>query len=308
MELQTVTGLVSLGEVKLVDGHAHVWIDPPEGVLPKHQFLLNDPVRIDQELRDFRSAGGTTLIDCQPGGCGRDGRWLAKLSEGTEIQITATTGFHLESYYPPDYWLWSASELEASDYFIKELTVGLHEYGGALATTIKVGYPGKIEGQTRTLMEAAAEAARQIGAAVLFHTEAGLNVEALPLFFDDRGVLTSRLYLCHVDKRPDFGLHRELAQAGALLGYDTFIRSETKPGQNVWPLLLEMVRAGHEDKIAIGLDMARSSRWRHFGGQPGLVYLADQLLSELHREGLSEAVVSKLTGQNVAKFLVRQTF
>ncbi|HMQ51219.1 MAG TPA: hypothetical protein PKD98_03910 [Anaerolineae bacterium] len=306
MELQTVTGLISLAEVKLVDGHSHVWIDPPEGLLPKHRFVLNDPVRIDKELRDFRSAGGTTLIDCQPGGCGRSGRWLAKLSEGTDIQITATTGFHLKVYYPSDYWLWSASESEASDYFIKELTIGLYEYSEALATTIKVGYPGRIDGQTRTLMEGAAEAARRTGAAILFHTEAGLNVEALPLFFEDRGVPADRLYLCHLDKRPDFGLHRELAQAGALLGYDTFIRTEYKPRQNVWPLLMEMVRAGLEDHIAIGLDMARSARWRQFGGQPGLVYLADQLLSELHSQGLSEGTVSKLAGQNVAKFLVRQ--
>jgi phosphotriesterase-related protein len=307
MELQTVTGPVSLEEIKLVDGHAHVWIEPPKGVSPKFRFELNNPYLIEAELKDFRSAGGTTLIDCQPGGCGRDARMLVKFSEATELHITATTGFHLQRYYPAEYWLWSAAEYAAVEYFVNELTTGLQEKDEALATTIKVGYEGEIEGQTRILMDAAAEAARQTGAALLFHTEEGRNVEALPLFFEDRGVATNRLYLCHMDKRPDLGLHRELAQAGALLGYDTFLRPTYKPRQNLWPLLLAMVNDERlEDHIAIGLDMARASMWRHYEDGPGLVTLPDRILAHLHNEGLSESTVSKLAGENVAKFLVRQ--
>ena len=307
MELQTVTGPVPVDDVKLADGHAHVWISPPKGVPPKSRIVLDNPQRIEAELKDFRSAGGTTLIDCQPGGCGRDGRMLLKFSEVTELHITATTGFHLQRYYPYGSWLWSATEQAAVEYFVNELTSGLQETDGVLATTIKVGYEGTIQEQTRVLMEAAAEASRQTEAILLFHTEQGHNVEALPLFFEDLGVPTDRLYLCHMDKRPDVGLHRELAQAGALLGYDTFVRSKYKPRQNVWPLLLEMIRAGWEDQIAIGLDLALTSMWRHYDGGPGLVTLPDGILPRLPSEGLSESVVSKLIGQNVARFLVRRT-
>lgn len=305
MELQTVTGLVSGEEIRLVDAHAHVWISPPAGVSPQFQFVLNEPLRIEAELKNFRSAGGTTLIDCQPGGCGRDARMLVKLSEAAEVQITATTGFHLERYYPSGYWLWSASEQAALDYFASELTAGLQEKGEVLATTLKIGYEGKIEGQTRILMEAAAEAARQTGAPLLFHTEEGANAEALPLFFEDRGVPGQRLYLCHMDKRPDIGLHRELAQAGVLLGYDTFARTTYKPEENVWPLLMAMVQAGFEENIAIGLDFARTSLWRNYGGWPGLVALPDQILPRLHNEGLAETEVAKLTGQNILRLLAR---
>jgi len=306
MNLQTVTGPVPVDEIKMADGHAHVWINPPKGVSPKFRLLLNKAGQIEAELKDFRSAGGTTLVDCQPGGCGRDVRMLVKLSEATGLHITATTGFHLEGYYPAEHWLWSATEKMALDYFVNELTMGVQEKDGVLATTIKIGYGGKIEGQTQILMEAAAEAARQSGAALLFHTEQGANVEALPLFFEDRGVPARRLYMCHVDKRPDFGLHRELAQAGVLLGYDTFPRPKYKPWENVWPLLLEMVRAGWEDQIAIGQDLALASMWRHFGGEPGLVALPDKILPRLHSEGFSERVVEKLVGQNVARFLARR--
>jgi phosphotriesterase-related protein len=306
MNLQTVLGPTPVEDVKMADAHAHVWIDPPKGVAPKARFELNNARLIEAELKDFRSGGGTTLIDCQPGGTGRDARMLVKLSEAAGLHITATTGFHLERYYPGDYWLWSATEKAAADYFINELTAGVQEKGEVLAAAIKVGYAGKIEEQTRILMEAAAEASRQTGAALLFHTEEGFNVEALPLFFEDRGVAANRLYLCHMDKRPDVGLHQELAQAGVLLGYDTFVRTTYKPNQHAWPLLLEMIQKGYDGHIAIGLDMARSSMWRHYGGWPGLVVLPEQILSRLYSEGLSESVVEKLIGQNVARFLARQ--
>lgn len=306
MELQAVTGPVPLEEIKLVDGHSHLWIDPPRGVAAEARLELNNPARIEAELKDFRSAGGTTLIDCQPGGCGRDAGMLAKFAEVTGLHITTTTGFHLPRYYPDGYWLWAASDQAAVDYFVGELTAGVHEKDGVLATTIKVGYDGTIEGQKHLLMEAAAEASRQTGAALLFHTEQGHNVEDLPLFFEDRGVPTGRLYVCHVDKRPDLGLHRELVQAGLLLGYDTFVRTKYRPEENVWPLLLKLVEDGFEDHIAIGLDLAQSSMWRHFNGEPGLVALPDDILPRLTNEGLHETVVSKLVARNVAQFLSRR--
>ena len=307
MELQTLSGPVAIDDIKLADAHAHVWINPPQGVRPKLRLDLNDAIRIEAELKDFRSAGGTMLVDCQPGGCGRDARMLKKLGEAAEVHIVATTGFHLKRYYPDGYWLWTTSEQVAADYFVNEVRSGLQEADDLLATTIKVGYDGKIEGQTQILMEAAAEAARQTGAVLLFHTEEGRNVEALPIFFEDRGVPTSQLYLCHMDKRPDFGLHRELARAGSLLGYDTFVRSKYEPRQNVWPLLVEMVNNVLDDHVAIGLDMARSSMWQHYGGQPGLVFLPDRILPRLHSEGWSETVVAKLIGQNIARFLAGQS-
>ncbi|GIK39263.1 MAG: hypothetical protein BroJett011_30960 [Chloroflexota bacterium] len=305
MEIQTVTGRVPLENIKIADGHGHAWISPPEGVHPDARLDLDNPKLIEAELKDFRSAGGDTIVDCMPGGCGRDARMLVKLAEATQLYITATTGFHLPRYYPAGFWLWSATEEEAAAYFVEELTTGMRETDGAVpATTIKVGYDGIMKEQNRVLLEAAAEAARQTGAPLLFHTEQGQNVEVLPLFFEDRGVACRRLYFCHMDKRPDLGLHRELAQAGILLGYDTFVRPKYKPERGVWPLLKEMAVQGLGRHVAVGLDMSSSSMWRHYGGQPGLVVLADQLIPRMRAEGIDDAVIDRLVGQNVAEFLV----
>lgn len=306
MKLQTVTGPVPVEDIKIADGHGHVWISPPRGVSPDWRLPLENAGAIEAELKNFRSAGGDAIIDCQPGGCGRDARMLVKLSEAAQVYLTAVTGFHLQRYYPPEYWLWQASEEEAAAYFVEEVSIGMRETDGAApAAAIKVGYEGHFKEQYRVLLEAAAEAARQTGAPLLFHTEAGQNVEALPNFFEDRGVPGNRLYFCHMDKRPDLGLHRELAQAGILLGYDTFVRPTHKPEQNVWPLLKAMVAQGWSDYVAIGLDMARTSFWRNFDGQPGLVYLVDKLIPRLRQEEIGDAIIARLTGQNVAQRLAR---
>ncbi|MFN8453401.1 MAG: hypothetical protein U0401_01820 [Anaerolineae bacterium] len=42
MKLQTVTGPVPVEEIKIADGHGHVWINPPEGVHPDARLILND--------------------------------------------------------------------------------------------------------------------------------------------------------------------------------------------------------------------------------------------------------------------------
>ncbi|GAB4551859.1 MAG: hypothetical protein OHK0023_19270 [Anaerolineae bacterium] len=311
MNLLTVTGSLPVETIRLMDGHTHAWIMPPDGIAPEARLDLHDAEAIRAELHDFRAAGGSALVDCQPYGCGRDANMLRKLSQETDVAITATTGFHQRKYYPPNHWLWSATEDAAADFFIGELTVGMRETLGAetpqRATTIKVGYEGTIEGQTRRLMIAAARASAQTGAVILFHTEQGKNIEGLLPFFADLGIRAERLYLCHVDKRPDVGLHRELAQAGVLLGYDTFARPKYAPDQGVWPLLRAMVAADLEGAIAIGLDLALPSMWQHFGGQPGMTFLPDQIVPRLQQEGFKAETILRLTGQNVAQRLVRVT-
>lgn len=314
MELITVTGLVSIDALQLADGHEHVWIDPPLGVAADARITLNDPVRIEQELASFRESGGSLLVDCQPGGAGRDSRRLRQLSAATGVHVTATTGFHQRKYYPSDDWLWNRASVEdACALFVDELTVGTQESRQTtegppiLAAVLKVGYEGTFVGRECVLMEAVAEASRQTGAAVLFHTEQGRNVEALIPYFERLGVPAARLYICHVDKRPDLGLHRELAQAGALLGYDTFTRPKYDPDQNAWRLLHALVAEGLSHSVAIGLDLAFSSSWRSFGGEPGLCFLPDSLVPRLRLEGFDDPAIRQLTAQNVAQRLVWQT-
>lgn len=62
--LQTVTGLVDVATFSVVDGHGHVWIDPPDEA--QLEIVLHDQKSITKELRKFREAGGQQLLIASP--------------------------------------------------------------------------------------------------------------------------------------------------------------------------------------------------------------------------------------------------
>ncbi|MBP1610425.1 MAG: phosphotriesterase, partial [Acidobacteria bacterium] len=82
--VETVNGPVAPEELGLTDAHTHVWIEPLDGVSPGSPQLF-DQEAIAAELNDYRLSGGGTLVDCQPGGCGRHGRVLRILSSASGV-------------------------------------------------------------------------------------------------------------------------------------------------------------------------------------------------------------------------------
>ncbi|WP_343390354.1 hypothetical protein [Candidatus Amarobacter glycogenicus] len=181
-----------------------------------------------------RAAGGGAMVDCQPGGCGRNGRILANLSRATGVHVIACTGFHLRRYYPPHAMLWQLSAEAAADLFVEELTGALRETKNdskpVRAGFLKIAGESSFEQTPGHLLEAAAAACRATGCVIEMHTERGTAVEEFLQFFVDQKVDPRRLVFCHVDKRPDFGFHEALAKTGAMLEYDTFFRPKYKPG------------------------------------------------------------------------------
>jgi 5-phospho-D-xylono-1,4-lactonase len=305
-----------------VDGHAHAWIAPPDGVASDVALRLDDEGAQCDALAAFARAAGerrAALIDCQPPGTGRDARRLAALSAASGVAIACVTGFHLARYYPGARRPWRDAD-EAVRAFVGELDDALAELPGRRAAAVKGAHTGVIRAD-RPWWEAVAEAHVRTGACVLVHTERGAGAIDLVGWLEDRGVAPSRIYLCHVDKLPDLGLHRELAEGGVLLGYDTFVRPAYAPDERVWPLLRAMVAAGLARSVAIGLDLAVAAMWRAAdaetdtgapgdgppagGAGVGPVALLDTIHPRLADAFADEAVVSALLGGNVLTRLAR---
>jgi phosphotriesterase-related protein len=135
------------------------------------------------------------------------------------------------------------------------------------------------------------------------HTERGAAIEDFLSFFAGRGVDPGRLVFCHVDKRPDFGLHREMALAGVMLEYDTFFRPKYDPENNVWPLLEQMTAAGLVGSVALATDMADPELWARLGGRPGLVAFLSEIRPRVAGFGLPDADIEGLLGGNIARRL-----
>jgi 5-phospho-D-xylono-1,4-lactonase len=301
-----VLGDIPYEELGITDAHNHVWIDPVPGADPASPVLDQfDPIR--EELELYRAAGGGSLLDCQPGGCGRNANQLIRLSQATGVQIIACTGFHRRKYYAPEHWLFSASSARAAGYFTDELTTALEETKGApqvvRAGFIKIALESAWDDSPRCALEGAAEAARQTGALLEIHTEKGALAEKAAIYFEEQGVRPEQLVLCHMDKRPDPGLHIELARFGALLEYDTFYRPKYQPETKLWMLIEKMVAAGGDLQIALATDMAEAGLYRTIGGGPGLASLPGEIKDRLTAMGIPEISVRQMLGGNIARRL-----
>jgi 5-phospho-D-xylono-1,4-lactonase len=310
LQVMTVSGPVDPGSMGLVDAHAHIWIEQMPETAPGLP-VLDDHSAIAAELKDYRLAGGGGMIDCQPGGCGRNGKALVQLAAESGIHIVACTGFHLRKYYPPDAWIWKQSAQVAGDYFIKDLTQGMEECQESetpvLAGFIKLACESTLARSPAALLEAAIIASRSTDAAIEIHTEKGEDVEAIINYFLKRGSKPGRLVICHIDKCPDYGLHRSLAEGGLLLEYDTFYRSKYEPEKHLWPLIEQMASAGLSGSVALATDMAESNQWRHYGGSPGLAGALIQIRSRLESLGCNERSIRAMMGGNISQRLARFT-
>ncbi|MCW2954362.1 MAG: aryldialkylphosphatase [Conexibacter sp.] len=285
-----------------VDAHAHLWISRVEGG-PADAPVLDDAPAIRDELAAFAAAGGRAAIDCQPPGAGRDARRLVWLAEQTGVAVVAATGFHLRRYHAEADSPWTRDADLLVDRFTAELTVGMEDPDGgrlaARAGVVKAAHAGTLGRDGERMLVAAAAAAHAAGALLVIHTERGAGVEGLAALLLEQPLPAASVMLCHVDKRPDARLHAELARAGFLLEYDTFMRPKYAPRDNVWPLLEALLADGHERSIACALDLADHALWR-FGGDPvGMAGLPDVVAPELRRRGAGPAQVRRLTGANV---------
>ena len=320
----TVLGPVAPAALGVTDAHSHLYIAPVPGGAADAP-VLTDVAGVARELDGFRRLGGGAIVDCQPGGCGRDGNVLRRLSQATGVHVIAATGFHRRVYYPPDAPLFGLSATAAAEYFLAEIRNGLvettdeapspqpsavgREDGAMYPGVIKIAAEATLDASPLALFEAAAEVCKATGYAIEMHIERGASVEAFLAFFGGRGVSPRRLVFCHVDKRPDFGLHRELAQAGVLLEYDTFFRPKYDPERGVWPLLSRMAAAELAGSVALATDMADPALWAELGGGPGLAAIFSLIKARLERMGLPDEAIAGLLGGNVASRLsVHRTF
>jgi predicted metal-dependent phosphotriesterase family hydrolase len=302
----TVQGPLPYERLGITDAHNHLWIEPVTGadlggpVLDQFDLIL-------KELVEYRQKGGQTLLDCQPQGCGRDGNKLLALSKASRVNLVACTGFHRKKYYPQDYWFWGAPAAKISDFLSKELERGLLETletpVPVRAGFIKIALESSWAACLQAGLEGAASAALKTKAIIEIHTEKGALAEKACLYFMDMGLSLDQLVLCHMDKRPDAGLHKELARLGVLLEYDTFYRPKYNPSANLWPLIEQMVGAGFSDRLALATDMAEAELYHHLGGGAGLASLPGEIQAQLILKGIPETARKQMLGGNIVRRL-----
>ncbi len=307
--IRTVLGDVPSATLGVLDYHEHLFQVSP--LLPGDE--LSDEALSGQEARSLVAAGIDAMIEATPTGLGRDVEGVARISEATGLAIVHATGAHHAAHYADTHPLLALSVDELTRRFTADVATGFTLDDGSAAsapdgTPVRAGIAKagirywSIGAFERRALEAVARTALTTGCAVMVHLDYGSAAhEVLDLLGSD-GLPADRVVLAHIDRNLDPGLHASLAERGAYLGYDGVARHREAPDSAILDCLLAAVDGGARERIVLGGDVARSSRYVAYGGMPGLDYLPRRFFPRL-RARTDEATFARLTVTNGAELL-----
>ncbi|MDQ0642924.1 phosphotriesterase family protein [Microbacterium murale] len=315
--VRTVLGDIDPAQLGATNYHEHLFQVTP--LLSGDE--LDDEAASGAEAALLQGSGFAAMVDATPFGLGRDPEALARISASAGLHVIATTGRHREAHYGDEHptQVWTAEQL--AELFIADVTIGMaaddaeiFESPDVRTARTATGSPvraGLLKGGIdywrispfeRTTLEALAAAHRATHAPLMVHLEFCTAAhEVLDLLVAD-GVASDRVVLAHADRDPDAGLHASLAERGAYLGYDGFARPRTRSDAELLALTAAVVEQGSGDRILLGGDVARRTRYVSYGGMPGLAYLGERYIPRL-RSLVGDEVVDRMLVANPARLL-----
>jgi 5-phospho-D-xylono-1,4-lactonase len=315
--IRTVLGDRPATELGRCDYHEHLFQVSP--LLAGDE--LDDEEASSREAAMLRTAGIDSMIEATPTGLGRNPAAVARISAAAGLTILHATGAHRQEHYGAGHWIMDRDAAELTARFTADVRDGLPARDTAERGAAAVGPTGdpvragilkagigywRITAFECRVLAAVAAAATETGVPVMVHLEHGSAAwEVLETLAGD-GLGTERIILAHADRNLDPGLHAELTLAGAYLGYDGMARHREAPDSAILDCLQQVMSRGDPGRVLLGGDVARRSRYRAYGGMPGLAYLPARFLPRV-RERLGDELTDRLMVANPRAVLSLRT-
>ncbi|BCM88511.1 phospho-furanose lactonase [Abditibacteriota bacterium] len=297
--IRTVLGDIAPEELGVCYSHEHIIIDPSFATENEPGFLLDDVEKAVAELKELKALGVGAVVDSMPTGCGRNLEKLAEVSRQSEVHIIAPTGLHLAKYYAQE----DNAEWEAMDAQELALMFDLAIFphlnsstvlnGGIPCGLIKIAALEDWDERTETLFQAAAIAQTNTGAPILTHTENGELALEQALFLREHGADLNHVVLSHLDRNLNANYQREVLRTGVTIEYDSHFRWKNKHPNPTLELLKQLLPE-FPDQIVLGMDAARRSYWKSYGGEPGLGYLYGDFKNQMLDAGIDGGLIYRV--------------
>lgn len=305
-----------MGVLGLVDGEAL-------GVTLIHEHIMADFIgaaktgthRYDRDkvvekalpyLRQLKSAGCKTFIDCTPVYLGRDVNVLKRLAELSGMNIFTTTGYYgalKQNFLPAHAYTETSEQLAAR--WIAEWENGIEGsgvYPGLIKTSVD---EGPLISVCKKILAAVAMAHLQTGLSISAHTgngEAALEELAI---LQKGGVHPSAFRWVHAQQEKDKAIHLKAAKMGAWIEFDGINGSE--PASIT--AHLEFVKYMKENGFLQQTLISHDAGWYNVGDPDGGKFRAytaifEKFIPALKVNGFTEQEVTQLLVENPKQSLM----
>ncbi|MDO4620898.1 MAG: phosphotriesterase [Lachnospiraceae bacterium] len=310
----TVTGEIGREDLGHCQPHEHVYIVNTIDQLICDLICMNNLPKSAEEMKLYRKAGGRTVVDANPLATGRDALALQDISKLSDVNIIATTGYHIPKFYPENHWIRETSEEELAELFASEVTEGMFMGGSyyrpTVRTDVKAGLikamilaDGLENKETVRCLRAAGRAAKQSGASIMVHTDGADELRMIDLLCGKIGLAPSKVLVCHVDRQvKDLKRHEEIASTGVFMEYDTITLFQFHNNEEELRMLRHMIDKDFLNQILLSTD-PETDRMKSYGSMVGIDYILTHFIPLMKLYGFTAEEIMRITHENPADAL-----
>jgi phosphotriesterase-related protein len=277
---------------------------------PFNLRLTNEAEAID-EMRDFKSAGGGTVVEATSIGLCRDPAGLRRIAQASGVHIIMGASYYVHNYHPSD--VARMTEAQITDVIVRDITEGVNGTGIRAGLIGEVGLYWPMHVDEIKVLRASAQAQRQTGAPLMIHPgrDPRAPLEAMRIVREAGGD-AQRTVMAHID-RTLFSLAdmTALARTGCCLEFDLFGKESS-----YYPLapidmpndamrinaLLELIAAGYRHQLVVAHDICYKTCLKKYGGD-GYDHILRNVVPVMHRKGMTAADIEALLVHNPARLM-----
>lgn len=336
-QIVTVLGPIAPEELGVTLSHEHLLFDlralweqpPPErahladaeptldnrGELSRDLYhsrpnlYLDDPALAARELRRFRDAGGTAVVDMTTIGLAPNPNALRAISKATGVHVVAGAGYYRRKTLPDEV---DARSIEA---LADELQGWVVE--GMYGTQVRAGILGELGTASpirpfeERQLRAAARVQRATGVPINVHPDLWSHEHLRILdILEDAGADLAKVALSHCDQLLEPAWHARIAERGAMLDFDTFGAeftydldgSQEPRDTDRIACLLRLIDAGHAAQLLLSHDICSRIQLHRYGGT-GYDHLHRSVVPRLLRAGVDQVDIGRMLVDNPRRFL-----
>jgi predicted metal-dependent phosphotriesterase family hydrolase len=302
-QIMTVLGPIAPEELGVTSMHEHILCDIMQRGGGTFWNVLDDEDMAIEELRHFKRAGGSAVVDVTPLDLGRNLDGLARVSRAAGVHIIAGSGFYVDSSYPPIVRERNSESL--ARYLVEDVT--RPEPAPGIIGEVGSSRYGATPAEERSL-RAAARAARRTGRCVSTHAAVGEHGLEQLAILSEEGLHPGQIIIGHCDSFWHLDLERDLSyceaimRQGATVAFDTIGWEEFQPDARRVERLAALLARGYAGQIVLGSDTCRRTYYHLMGGR-GYDYLLSSFVPRLRAAGVGQDVIDTLLIANPRRLL-----